>query len=107
LVQQNPQKYVKGEIIVWYGCTSTTTSLETVQSFLDARGGSGTIFCINECFSGRSISHMSSVPVESEVLIPPASRFQILAIVSFGNIPFIQLKQIKSLEDKFLKFESE
>jgi len=95
-------KYAKGKEIIWFGCTSTTTNMETITNFLGNQ--EGTIFCINGCLSGRAIHNVSSVPSELEVIVPPGSRFEIKSIMVMGNITLIQLKQIPSFET-LLKFE--
>jgi len=79
---------VIGNTITWYGFTSTTTNLGKVQSFLADE--ESTIFCINGCFSGRSIQQFSGHPDEAEVLIPPGSRFSIVSIIR-GKLPLYKL----------------
>jgi len=101
LVSSNPEKYKVDNIITWYGFSSTSTNLGKVQQFLGDR--ECTIFSINWCISGRSIEKFSAHPDEEEILLPPGSRFKIVAIIQ-GKITLIQLKQIPTLE-KLLKLE--
>jgi len=103
LVSTYPKKYKIGNKINWYSCTSATTHLQTVTNFL-SKDITGTIFVINGVFSGRSLSSCSAVPNESEVIIPPASRFEIMSIIPMPNMNMIQLKQLPSVE-KTLQME--
>jgi hypothetical protein len=100
LVKNNPKKYVNGAEITFYGFTSTSTKLERVKDFMGKSGEiEGTIFSINQCFSGRLINTFSGFPDENEVLIPAGSRFKIEGILELvENITLIQLKQIPTLE---------
>jgi len=97
LVKFYPEKYVIGNTITWYGFTSTTTNMGKVEGFLGNE--ESTIFCINGCLSGRAIQKFSGHPDEAEVLIPPGSRFTIVAIIK-GKITLIQLNQIPTLEKR-------
>jgi len=101
LIKIYPEKYKVEKIITWYGFSSTSTNLARVQSFLG--DNEATIFCINECISGRRIEKFSAHPEEAEILLPPGSRFKIVGIIR-GKITLIQLKQIPTLE-KLLKLE--
>jgi len=100
-VKLYPEKYVKGNTIVWYSFTSTTTQLGTVESFTK-KAKESTIFCINGCLSGRSIEKFSRHQKEVEILIPPGSRFEIVSIGTFHEvITIIQMKQIRGIEKLF------
>jgi len=107
LVEKYPEKYCPGNEISWYGFTSTTKSFNIVVKFLNKKksNGIGTIFTINRCLSGRRIDHISSAPTESEVIIPPVSKFKIKSINKLSEkITIIQIKQIISEEDDQLKY---
>jgi tetratricopeptide (TPR) repeat protein len=97
LVEKAPEKYVKDNIITWFGFSSATTSLakanELLQDDLE-----GTIFTINGCFSGRTISEFSQTPDECSILIPPGSRFKIIGVSKLGHYHIIELQQIPTLE---------
>jgi hypothetical protein len=103
VTEKYPKRYVVGNLITWYGFTSTTTNLNVIQNFL-GKDKPCTIFTINKCFSGRAIHKMSAVPTECEVLLPPGSRFEVKAIIDFGKTKMIQLMQVPTLE-KLLKME--
>jgi len=103
VVEKYPQKYVEGNLITWYGFSSTTTNFKKIQNFL-GKDNPCTVFTINSCFSGRAIHTMSAVKTECEVLLPPGSRFEVMSIVGYGNMKIIQLKQVPTLES-LLKLE--
>eukprot|EP01124_Arcella_intermedia_P021513 TRINITY_DN3014_c1_g4_i1.p1 TRINITY_DN3014_c1_g4~~TRINITY_DN3014_c1_g4_i1.p1 ORF type:complete len:378 (+),score=93.72 TRINITY_DN3014_c1_g4_i1:73-1206(+) len=97
LVSLFPSKYKIGGIITWFSFSSTTTNLNVVKAFLP-EGQQVTIFMINNAFSGRCIQDYSVFNDECEVLLPPASRFEIVSITPFGTYTFVQMKQIPTLE---------
>jgi len=98
LVKDYPTKYVVGKKIIWYSFTSTTTNLQKIMRFLPPTKPR-TIFTINGVFSGRYLQQFSAHPSESEVLLPPASRFEVLSIVKLDpNTHMIQMKQIPGIE---------
>jgi len=105
LVKKYPQKYKKGNEIIWYTFTSTTLDISKVQNFLQREKNEskeGTIFTLNNAnLSGRDIRFYSRHKEEVEVLFPPGSRFSIISILNLDDIiPFsiIQLKQLPTLE---------
>jgi len=97
VVKKFPQKYVKGNEIIWFSFTSMTTDMSTVKNELQKNGEEATIFYVTKCLSGRNIQTFSSQN-RLEVVFPPGSRFKIKSIQG-GNIKFIQLYQISSLEN--------
>jgi len=98
LLKEYPDKYAMGKKIIWYSCTSTTTNLSQIMKFLPQSKGR-TVFTINGAFSGRSIATFSAIPTESEVLLPPGTRFEVVGIAKLDeSTTLIQLKQIPSLE---------
>jgi small GTP-binding protein len=103
LVNLYPKKYQIGKKITWYSCTSTTTQLQSITNFLP-KDTACTIFTINGTFSGRPLQIFSALPNEFEVLLPPASRFEIVSVVPVAHITMIQLRQIPTLE-KVLNLE--
>jgi len=102
LVKNFPEIYQVGKKLTWYSCTSTTTHLTKIMSFLPS--APRTIFTINGAFSGRSIQQFSALQDEAEILLPPGSRFEVIGIIAVDGATMIQIKQIPSLE-KSLKFE--
>jgi len=104
LVGKFVDKYMVGTKITWYACTSATTHFEQIMKFLP-ENEPRTIFTINRVFSGRPLNMVSSMPEEVEVLLPPASRFEIISVTKTSNMPVtwtVQLQQIEPLE-KFVK----
>jgi len=61
------QEYTMGRQIFWSGFTSTTTDLAAALSFA---GGNGVVFRI-KINSGKSISALSVIGSENEVMLPP------------------------------------
>ena len=92
--------YPKGQIFVWWGFSSCTTSIDVLQSekFL-GKAGSRTKFII-DCYNGKDISKHSHFAAENEILIPAATQFQVVACLDHGNDFYtIQLKEIQSEKD--------
>jgi len=99
VVKKYPQKYVKGNQIIWFSFTSTTSDISIVKNELQKNGEEKdvTIFHITKSLSGRNIQPFSTNN-RLEVVFPPGSRFNIKSIQG-GNIKIIQLYQISSLEN--------
>jgi len=97
IVEKYPTHYSVGSTITWYGFSSTTTKFEIIKNFLK-ESNTGTIFTINGTFSGRFIGFYSAHQNESEILLPPCSRFEVISTSILGGFNFIQLKQIPSLD---------
>ncbi|CAF0829366.1 unnamed protein product [Rotaria sp. Silwood1] len=86
-----------GEKFYWWSFSSCTTTMNILKSdqFL---GGTGirTLFAI-ESRSGKDISQHSYYQEEEEILLLPATQFQVIACLPFGQeVHIIQLKEIKS-----------
>jgi hypothetical protein len=99
----NPGKYTPGKTFVEYAVTSTTRTLDVVKGFIAS--SSSTVFTINSAFSARSISPYSAIEGEEEFLFPPTSYFEVVGVTPFGNVTFIQLKQLPSPENDSFQFE--
>ena len=90
------QLYPKGKTCVWWGFSSCTTTLETLQSedFLGKKGYR-TMFTV-ECDTGKDIRKHSIFPTEEEVLLPAARQFKVFSSFDSGNnLHIIQLKEIE------------
>jgi len=103
LTKKYPGKYEKGKQITWYGFTSATTEFGVITNFLP-QNQTITVFALNVIFSGRSVNHFSAIPNESEILIPPGSRFEVVSVGNMPQVVLIQLKQIPTME-KLLNME--
>ncbi|CAF3375647.1 unnamed protein product [Rotaria socialis] len=93
LSSQHPQ----GETFYWWSFSSCTTTINVLTS--DQFLGSSdirTLFAI-ESTSGRDISRHSYYQNEKEILLLPATRFQVVGHLPFtSNVHIIQLKEIES-----------
>lgn len=92
-------QFQRGEIIVWWGFSSCTTSVEVLQleEFL-GKTGSRTMFAI-ECHSARDIRKHSFYPTEDEVLLLAGTELQVMGILDQGHgLHTIQLKEIQTDE---------
>lgn len=90
------QDYPKGDKPVWWGFSSCTDSVDTLKSeaFL-GKTGTRTLFEI-DCYSGRDIRRHSRYTKENELLLLPATQFEIVASVDMGNdLHIIQLREIE------------
>ena len=89
--------YPKGEVFVWWGFSSCTSSIDVLQSnaFL-GKTGTRTMFTI-ECRNGKDIRQHSYFNHENEVLLLAATPFQVVASLDQGNgLHLIQIKEIDS-----------
>jgi hypothetical protein len=88
--------------VTWSSFTSTTNTVETLENpmFL-GKSGSRTIFSI-ELTTGRarSISALSQVEAESEILLPPNSMFEVES--TFGptadGLFFVQMREVQPID---------
>lgn len=90
------EEYRRGETVVWWGFSSCTSSIETLQNerFL-GKNGTRTLFNI-ESSSGKNICSHSFYPGEDEILLLPARQFQVLGCLDQGNgLQIVQLKETK------------
>jgi len=97
-LSKNP-RYKEGKTITWSACTSATTKQDVVKGFLPA-GEERTIVTMNGVFSGRSVKAFSATGGEEEVLLPPGTRFRVIAIWHINEVTMLQLQQIPTLEKR-------
>ncbi|CAF3209051.1 unnamed protein product [Rotaria sp. Silwood2] len=86
-----------GEKIIWWGFSSCTSDLNILNNdqFLGSTGVR-TLFNI-DCKTGKDIKNHSAFPHESEVLLPAARCFMVIACLPQGtDMTIIQLKEIDS-----------
>ena len=88
-------RYVRGETVVWWGFSSSTSHVEVLQSDLFlGKTGARTIFTI-KCESARDIRKHSYFPEESEVLVLAATQFEVMSCLDQGDLRIIQLKETR------------
>ncbi|CAF3395751.1 unnamed protein product [Rotaria sp. Silwood2] len=88
--------YSRGSTVVWWGFSSCSVSIETLQNErFFGREGIRTFFSI-ECESGKNIRSHSFYGEEDEVLLLPARQFEVIGCLNQGNgLQMIQLKETK------------
>ncbi|CAF0813250.1 unnamed protein product [Adineta steineri] len=89
-------QYKRGNTIVWWGFSSCTLSIETLENenFL-GKNGTRTFFSI-ECNTGKNIRAHSFYEKEDEVLLLPARQFEVMGCLDQGHgLHIIQLKEIQ------------
>ncbi|CAF1172684.1 unnamed protein product, partial [Didymodactylos carnosus] len=89
-------QYKKGNTYAWWGFSSTTDSIDALQSnsFLE-KSGVQTLFCI-ECENGKMIQVYSHYPEENEILLLPGFYFEVSGMTHFeGGLNIIHLKEVQ------------
>ena len=88
------QQYSKGNICIWWGFSSCTSSVEVLncKSFFGPLG-TRTLFHI-ECLNGKDIKNHSFLQHEDEILLLPARELEVKGILDSGNgLHIIQLEE--------------
>ena len=95
-VKQHMDKdYVKGEKITWWGFSSCAVTVDVLQSDLFlGKTGPRTIFSI-ECWSAKDIRKHSYTPSEDEMLLLPATQFEVIDCLDQGDLRIIQLEETR------------
>ncbi|CAF1224295.1 unnamed protein product [Didymodactylos carnosus] len=91
------EQYVKGNTVTWWGLSSCTESISVLESpqFL-GKSGTRTLFNI-ECENGRIIRRHSYYPKENEILLLPATQFQIIDKIDIGSdTHIIHLREVET-----------
>ena len=88
-------RYQKDSTFIWWGFSSCTTNVNTLQSEkFFGKKGDRTLFSI-ECHSGKNIRAHSYYQYENEILLPPARQFVVGGSLDQGHGSyFIQLKEV-------------
>ncbi|CAF4159972.1 unnamed protein product, partial [Adineta steineri] len=89
------QQYEVGKRYVWWAFSSCTRSLAILASeqFL-GKHGSRTLFSI-ECQNGKKIRSHSYIDVEDEILLLPATQFEVISKLNpSSDLHIIHLKQV-------------
>ncbi|CAF0967610.1 unnamed protein product, partial [Didymodactylos carnosus] len=92
------EKFLKKSTFIWWGFSSCTESLEVLESeqFL-GKQGTRTLFNI-ECENGRMITQHSYFKKENEILLLPATVFEVIGKTDVGNsLHIVQVKETKPL----------
>ncbi|CAF4979794.1 unnamed protein product, partial [Rotaria sp. Silwood1] len=86
---------MRGHTIVWWGFSSCTTAVNVLNSnqFLGAKGDR-TMFTLH-CLSAKDIRKHSYYPAEDEVLLMPATQFEVIGCLNQGDLHIIQLEETR------------
>jgi hypothetical protein len=90
--------YCSGKIMVWWSFSSCTSTIDVLEKeeFL-GKTGARTLFVI-ECKSAKDIQRHSMYPNENEVLLMPATQFEVIGqYQSSSDVHMIQLKETEPL----------
>jgi hypothetical protein len=89
------QEYEVGQRYIWWSLSSCTGSI--------GKQGCRTLFNI-ECDSGKMIQLHSSIHIENEFLLPPATQLEVVGKTDFGaGLTIIHVKQV---QPSFILIES-
>eukprot|EP01045_Picozoa_sp_COSAG04_P012313 COSAG04_NODE_824_length_10051_cov_4.830687_2_plen_1826_part_00 len=88
---------LSGEPLIWWGFSSTSTSLPTVQEFLGDHGPR-VIFSVDGGSSARDVRLYSAIPKEDELLLPCGSAFTVNTIgCPAQDLLMVSLKQTNTV----------
>jgi hypothetical protein len=95
-------EYCRGNTVVWWGFSSCTAAIETLQDeqYL-GKIGVRTLFSI-ECNAGKNIRSHSFYTKEDEVLLLPARQFEVVGCLDQGN--GLHVIQLRETQPKFSLF---
>lgn len=106
-VKSNFRKsYKKGQVITWWSFSSCSLSIEALENNeFFGMTGERTVFTI-DCYSGKDISKHSCFQSEKEILLPPASQFDVVGCMELApGVNMIQLRETES-STKLFKADS-
>ncbi|CAF0975965.1 unnamed protein product [Didymodactylos carnosus] len=89
------QEFDQGAKFIWWGISSCTESLNVLESeqFL-GKTGTRTLFNI-ECLNGKMIKKHSYYPAEDEILLLPATQFEVVGRVQpAAGLYIVQLREV-------------
>ena len=82
-----------GEPLIWWGFSSTSTSLPAVEEFL-GQTGPRIIFSVDGGSSARDVKKYSDLPNEDELLLPCGTAFTVNTMNTIGeDLLMVSLKQ--------------
>ena len=93
------KKYAEVQEIPWWGFSSCTTSIGTLDGILH-QPGKRSLFSI-ECLTGKKIKGHSQFPKEDEVLLLPGTYFKVVSQFKMSDdICIIHLREISRFDTK-------
>ncbi len=84
-----------GKTIVFWGYTSATTDMATLDAFLPD-GSGGTLFCIKVAYAA-AVSGFSAFPDEAEMIIPAGTVMRVLNVMRRSGNAIIELGAERNL----------
>ena len=72
-------EYKKGGTVVWWGVSSTTVDKDVAMAFMGLEGPR-TLFVLENVPGAVSVSHVSAMPEESEVIVPPGTQLVVKSV---------------------------
>jgi len=88
----NPQ-YQVGEVVTWWGISSTTSDVNVAKNFAKGCGGKCTIITI-ESLTASDISAITFYSNEKESLLAPGTQMKVMGKKRNGNVTEIKLKEV-------------
>ena len=103
-VRINLDEYRTGRKLTWFQFSSCASSIEVQKGFLGAVGDRCLFTIELTTWRARLISELSLFPQESEVLLPPNTRLEVVATLDGGGgLTIIQLRELEP-SDPILRF---
>jgi len=91
------EEYKKGKKFTWWGFSSTTNEVEVLSSELFfGKHGKRTLFNLHTKL-GCDINKYSVYQKESEILLPPGIRLEVISVLSQGDSQIVSLKELDGL----------
>jgi len=93
--------YILGRVITWHSFSSCTTRVGALENdmFLGKTGERTEFHITLTTNRARSIRHLSAVPDEDEILLPPNTRLQVMDKADRGHgLCVVQLLEVECLD---------
>lgn len=88
----NPQ-YQVGNVVTWWGISSTTSDINVAKNFAKGCGGKCTVITI-ESLTASDISEITFYSNEKESLLAPGTQLEVKSKKRNGNVTEITLKEV-------------
>jgi len=103
-IRINLDEYRTGRRLTWFQFSSCASSIEVQKSFIGAVGDRCLFTIELTTWRARLISALSLFPQESEVLLPPNTRLEVVATLDGGSgLAIVQLRELEP-SDPILRF---
>ena len=86
IIDEYKRKASTKKCVFWSACSSTTTSVATLQNpMFCGKEGNRIKFTIESCGIGVDVKAISAIGLEDEVLLPPCVRLKVESYVDLGH----------------------